>query len=204
MAFYWYPCCFILMQTHSSGRQKTCAHQNDIVWTLFDPLSTLFIHSRVIFETEFVIWKGSRSQNQVKMTQYSIFYCIIDQNGLKKTKVTKIAVLWSHFHESQLIYQLYDLLWTAKFLACWLARIINHRTWSDNGGFLFPTKFSHYDTPGYFQVVHGVTYAVPLMFIRQSIIKLLSCKAKITRGARQEKDDDDDTCYWPVMMILLA
>jgi hypothetical protein len=27
-----------------SGRQKTCAHQNDIVWTLFDPVSTTFIH----------------------------------------------------------------------------------------------------------------------------------------------------------------
>jgi hypothetical protein len=28
----------------SSGRRKTCSHQNDIVWTLFDPLSTTFIH----------------------------------------------------------------------------------------------------------------------------------------------------------------
>jgi hypothetical protein len=27
----------------SSGRQKTLAHQNDIVWTLFDQLSTTFI-----------------------------------------------------------------------------------------------------------------------------------------------------------------
>jgi hypothetical protein len=26
------------------------------------------------------------------MTQYSIFYCIIDQNGLKKSEVTKTAV----------------------------------------------------------------------------------------------------------------
>jgi hypothetical protein len=32
----------------SSGRQKTCSHQNDIVWTLFDPLSTTFIHFWVI------------------------------------------------------------------------------------------------------------------------------------------------------------
>jgi hypothetical protein len=38
-----------------------------------------------------------------------------------------------------------------------LACIINHWTWSDNGRFLFPMKFSHYDTPRYFQVVHGVT-----------------------------------------------
>jgi hypothetical protein len=28
----------------TSGRRKTCSHQNDIVWTLFDPLSTTFIH----------------------------------------------------------------------------------------------------------------------------------------------------------------
>jgi hypothetical protein len=40
------------------------------------------------FEIEPVIWKGLRTQNQVQMTQYSIFYCIIDQNGLKKSKVT--------------------------------------------------------------------------------------------------------------------
>jgi hypothetical protein len=105
-----------------------------------------------------VIWKRSWSPNQVKMTQYSIFYCIIDQNGLKKKgEVTKTAVLWSHCHKSQLIYQSNDLLSTAKFLACWLACIINHWTWSDNGRFLFPTKFSHYDTPRYFQVVHDVT-----------------------------------------------
>jgi hypothetical protein len=29
---------------YPSGRRKTCAHQNDIVWTLFDPASTTFIH----------------------------------------------------------------------------------------------------------------------------------------------------------------
>jgi hypothetical protein len=136
-------------------------HCLDFIWSVINLIYPFLSHFDFIksqkFEMEFVIWKGSRSQNKVKMTQYSIFYCIIDQNGLKKTKVTKIAVLWSHFHESQLIYQLYDLLWTAKFLTCWLARIINHRTWSNNGGFLFPTKFSYYDTPGYFQVVHGVT-----------------------------------------------
>ncbi len=40
------------------------------------------------FEIEPVIWKGSRTQKKVQMTQYSIFYCIIDQNGLKKSKVT--------------------------------------------------------------------------------------------------------------------
>jgi hypothetical protein len=40
------------------------------------------------FEIEPVIWQGSRTQNQVQMTQYSIFYCIIDQNGLKKSKVS--------------------------------------------------------------------------------------------------------------------
>jgi hypothetical protein len=28
----------------TSGRRKTCSHQNDIVWTLFDLLSTTFIH----------------------------------------------------------------------------------------------------------------------------------------------------------------
>jgi hypothetical protein len=28
----------------TSGRQKTWAHQNDIVWTLFDLSSTTFIH----------------------------------------------------------------------------------------------------------------------------------------------------------------
>jgi hypothetical protein len=32
------------IQCSTSGRQKTCSHQNDIVWTLFDPLSTTFIH----------------------------------------------------------------------------------------------------------------------------------------------------------------
>jgi hypothetical protein len=32
----------------SSGRRKNLAHQNDIVWTLFDPLSTTFIHFWVI------------------------------------------------------------------------------------------------------------------------------------------------------------
>jgi hypothetical protein len=35
-------------ETGSSGRQKTCSHQKDIVWTLFDPLSTTFIHFWVI------------------------------------------------------------------------------------------------------------------------------------------------------------
>jgi hypothetical protein len=151
--------------SYASGRRKTCSHQNDIVWTLSDPLSTTFIHFWVIFdlmksqkfEIKPVIWKGLRTQNQVQMTQYLIFYCIIDQNGLKKSKVTKTAVLWSHCCGSQLVYQSNDLLSTAKFLACWLARIIITRTWSDNGGFLFPTKFSHYDTPRYFQVVHDVT-----------------------------------------------
>jgi hypothetical protein len=28
----------------TSGRRKTLAHQNDIAWTLFDPVSTTFIH----------------------------------------------------------------------------------------------------------------------------------------------------------------
>jgi hypothetical protein len=36
--------CFFRDASHSSGRRKTCAHQNDIVWTLFDPVSTTFIH----------------------------------------------------------------------------------------------------------------------------------------------------------------
>jgi hypothetical protein len=66
----WFNCnrlCFLvfLLQTHlrihsyrsenkknlihtTSGWWKTCAHQNDIVWTLFDLLSTIFIHSWVI------------------------------------------------------------------------------------------------------------------------------------------------------------
>jgi hypothetical protein len=35
----------------------------------------------------------SDGPNQVKMTQYLIFYCTIDQNGLKKSEVTKTAVL---------------------------------------------------------------------------------------------------------------
>jgi hypothetical protein len=34
-----------MLSRSPSGRQKTSAHQNDIVWTLFDPLSTIFIHS---------------------------------------------------------------------------------------------------------------------------------------------------------------
>jgi hypothetical protein len=34
----------IIWSDLSSGRRKTCSHQNDIVWTLFDPLSTTFIH----------------------------------------------------------------------------------------------------------------------------------------------------------------
>jgi hypothetical protein len=33
---------------YSSGRRKTWAHQNDIVWTLFDLSSTTFIHFWVI------------------------------------------------------------------------------------------------------------------------------------------------------------
>jgi hypothetical protein len=32
-----------IQQHKSSGRQKTLAHQNYIVWTLFDQLSTTFI-----------------------------------------------------------------------------------------------------------------------------------------------------------------
>jgi hypothetical protein len=136
-------------------------HCLDFIWSVINHIYPFSSHFDFIksqkFETEFVIWKGSRSPNQVKMTQYSIFYCIIDQNGLKKSEVTKTAVLWSCCHKRQLIYQSNVLLSTAKFLACWLAHIINHRTRSDNGGFLFPMKFSHYDTPRYFQVVHGVT-----------------------------------------------
>jgi hypothetical protein len=34
----------IVALENASGRWKTCAHQNDIVWTLFDPESTTFIH----------------------------------------------------------------------------------------------------------------------------------------------------------------
>jgi hypothetical protein len=92
----------------------------DFIWSAINHIYPFLSHFDFIksqkFETEFVIWKGSRSPNQVKMTQYSIFYCIIDQNGLKKSEVTKTAVLWSHCHESQLIYQSNDLLSTAKFL----------------------------------------------------------------------------------------
>jgi hypothetical protein len=149
---------------HIREAENLCSskwHCLDFIWSMINHIYPVLSHFDFIksqkFETEFVIWKGSRSPNQVKMTQYSIFYCIIDQNGLKKSEVTKTAVLWSHGHESQLIYQSNDLLSTAKFLACWLAHIINHWTWSDNGGFLFPMKFSHYDTPRYFQVVYGVT-----------------------------------------------
>jgi hypothetical protein len=92
-----------------------------LFWSVINHIYPFLSHFEFIksqkFETEFVIWKGLRSPNQVKMTQYSIFYCIIDQNGLKKSEVTKTAVLWSHCHESQLIYQSNDLLSTAKFLA---------------------------------------------------------------------------------------
>jgi hypothetical protein len=45
----WVSCASLIVHgdvalSSSSGRQKTCSHQNDIVWTLFDPLSTTFIH----------------------------------------------------------------------------------------------------------------------------------------------------------------
>jgi hypothetical protein len=33
-----------ILMMKTSGRRKTCSDQNDIVWTLFDPLSTTFIH----------------------------------------------------------------------------------------------------------------------------------------------------------------
>jgi hypothetical protein len=38
----------LMWPRQASGRRKTCSHQNDIVWTLFDPLSTTFIHFWVI------------------------------------------------------------------------------------------------------------------------------------------------------------
>jgi hypothetical protein len=34
----------IYLDKTASGRQKTFAHQNDIVWTPFDPVLTTFIH----------------------------------------------------------------------------------------------------------------------------------------------------------------
>jgi hypothetical protein len=93
-------------------------HCLDFIWSIINHIYPFSSHFDFIksqkFEMEFVIWKGSQSPNQVKMTQYSIFYCIIDQNGLKKSEVTKTAVLWSHCHESQLIYQSNDLLSTAR------------------------------------------------------------------------------------------
>jgi hypothetical protein len=94
-------------------------HCLDFIWSVINHIYPFLSHFDFIksqkFEIEFVIWKGSRSPNQVKMTQYLIFYCIIEQNGLKKSEVTKTAVLWSHCHESQLIYQLNDLLSTGNF-----------------------------------------------------------------------------------------
>jgi hypothetical protein len=60
---------------NSSGRQKTCAHQNDIVWTLFDPVSTTFIHFWVI-----LIWQ------RVKNLKTSLW--------LKKDRGPKIKFKW--------------------------------------------------------------------------------------------------------------
>jgi hypothetical protein len=73
----------------------------------------------------------------------------------------------------------------------WQARIINRRTWPNNGGFLFPEKLSYYDTPRYWQVVHGVILAVSLMFIRQSIIKLSSSEG--------ENDSKNTTTMTPII-----
>jgi hypothetical protein len=54
------------------------------------------------FETEFVIWKRSQIWNQVQMTQYWIFYCIIDQNLSSSPLI--------HHLDSQLIFQSNHLL----------------------------------------------------------------------------------------------
>jgi hypothetical protein len=67
-------------------------HCLDFIWSIINHIYPFLSHFDLMksqkFEIEPVIWKGSRTQNQVQMTQYSIFYCIIDQNGLKKSKVT--------------------------------------------------------------------------------------------------------------------
>jgi hypothetical protein len=67
-------------------------HCLDFIWSVINHIYPFLSHFDFMksqkFEIEPVIWKGSRTQNQVQMTQYSIFYCIIDQNGLKKSKVT--------------------------------------------------------------------------------------------------------------------
>jgi hypothetical protein len=64
----------------------------DFIWSIINHIYPFLSHFDLMksqkFEIEPVIWKGSWTQNQVQMTQYSIFYCIIDQNGLKKSKVT--------------------------------------------------------------------------------------------------------------------
>jgi hypothetical protein len=68
-------------------------HCLDFIWSIINHIYPFLSHFDFMkhqkFETKFVIWKGSRSPNQVKMTQYSIFYCIIDQNGLKRVKLLK-------------------------------------------------------------------------------------------------------------------
>jgi hypothetical protein len=67
-------------------------HCLDFIWSVINHIYPFLSHFDLMksqkFEIEPVIWKGSWTQNQVQMTQYSIFYCIIDQNGLKKSKVT--------------------------------------------------------------------------------------------------------------------
>jgi hypothetical protein len=64
----------------------------DFIWSIINHIYQFLSHFDFMksqkFDIEPVIWKGSQTQNQFQMTQYSIFYCIIDQNGLKKSKVT--------------------------------------------------------------------------------------------------------------------